>query len=1111
MIPTVGDTRGNGNQNPMTQKVTTARLVSSKLPFQLGRYNLKSILGEGGMARVYKATLEGPGGFRKEVALKVILNPDHYRDPESGGGLSREARLCGLLKHPNVVDVYDFGVADGCQYIAMEVVNGLSVRQLIRQLGRLPPSVCLEIASSVCDGLQHAHDLKVEGRNAGLVHRDLTPGNIMIDRSGVAKIMDFGLARTGPWNDQSVEDETLRGTPPFMSPEQLEMGTTDHRSDLFSFGAILYEMATGDRFFPGRTPIASLLKVQNVETWLNNASHMDPLDTAVPGLSEVVRGCLRKNPDDRYTDATELREDIETIRKNVDPTPSLRGFIEQVLKGSETQVFDLNQDGTTKAIPESVLLETPDTDPTTETMLDKLIPRSNLGSERSQFIGRAFDIDQLEQLFNGGNRLISLTGPGGSGKTRLALHFARKMLNRNLPGQELWWCDLSAVQSCEGIAHAVASAMSLKSSPQVTAEALVERIGQTLAASPDVLLVLDNFEQVADLASATVGRWLDLTVNARFLVTSQTRLHLQSEVFHGLGPLDDPDAIHLFRQRAVQAGANPDQLSQNEGALIELVHRLDGLPLAIELAAGHAQIFPLPEILKRLSSRFHLLQRKGTDSPGRHRSLEATLEWSWSLLKPWEQSALAQLSVFSGGFTLEHAEQVVDLRAHADAPWVVFVVESLMDRSLVYAQTTSDPSGQIRFGMTESVLEFSRAKLGDDEAGAGRRHGECFARYGTIEYIESLRRKGGDKRRLALEADIANLTTAAERAIQQEWAEIATHATQVSMVLYNTMGPLAGAVDLGRQVIQMRTLSDEQRCRMLLGLGWSMVYVQRDESADLLKQALAIAERLDNEWLTIVTLTNLGACWLQLGLPAKARNYLERAVQVAEDHQMLPISVTALVNLGMVCAEAGDHDEALAYYEKGRRIAEETSNQRTLCQALMNLGDLYRARGDPKKSREVTEQALQIANAASYVRLQCISLFNLAELEYEAGQLPNALILVDSGLNKLDAMGGNFKNLALMHAYRAMMRADMGDIDGMQKDLVRTEQVMNAASKRGAWHVQALCYRGRAEVFANDLKGARSSLQTALELTQELGPKTVGRVVEQVNMLRDTIQSHSDR
>jgi tetratricopeptide (TPR) repeat protein len=213
----------------------------------------------------------------------------------------------------------------------------------------------------------------------------------------------------------------------------------------------------------------------------------------------------------------------------------------------------------------------------------------------------------------------------------------------------------------------------------------------------------------------------------------------------------------------------------------------------------------------------------------------------------------------------------------------------------------------------------------------------------------------------------------------------------------------------------------------------------------------------------------------------------------------------------MVCAEAGDNNEALMHYEKGLSIAEDTGNQRTLCQALMNLGDLYRARGDPKKSREVTERALQIASGANYVRMQCISLFNLAELEYEAGNLPAALGLVDNGLDKLDILGGNFKNMALMLAYRAMMKAKVGDIDGMHRDLSRSRRVMDAASKRGAWHVQALCYRGRAEVFAKDLNAAQTSLQSAIGLTRELGPKTVGRVAEQVDLLRDTIQSQSDR
>ena len=316
---------------------------------------------------------------------------------------------------------------------------------------------------------------------------------------------------------------------------------------------------------------------------------------------------------------------------------------------------------------------------------------------------------------------------------------------------------------------------------------------------------------------------------------------------------------------------------------------------------------------------------------------------------------------------------------------------------------------------------------------------------------------------------------------------------------------------MGQQVIQMRTLSDEQRCRMLLGLGWSMVYVQRDESVELLDQALDIAQRLKNDWLTIVTLTNLGACWLQLGLPAKARGFLERAVETADGCGMVEASGTARVNLGMVCAEAGDHDEALSHYEEGRRIAEDTGNQRTLCQALMNLGDLFRSLGDPKQSRKVTDQALQIAIDANYVRMQCISLFNLAELQYEAGKVPAALQLVDTGLDKLEAMGGNFKNLALMLAYRAMMRAHIGDIDGMKQDITRSGQIMNVTSKRGAWHVQALCYRGRAEVFAGDLSAARTSLQNALGLTEELGPQTVGRVADQVELLKKRIKAQPDR
>jgi ligand-binding sensor domain-containing protein/serine/threonine protein kinase len=300
------------------------------LPIRFGPYTLVSILGEGGMARVYRAVREGPKGFRKELAVKRIRT-DLTRDNESlVQSLIDEARLGGQLKHPHVVDVYELGSVSDQYYIAMEYVAGWTLDALITGATlrgiRLPLGAALDLMLQTADGLAHAHALSAaDGRSLNLVHRDLKPSNILVSTAGQAKIMDFGIARSRHTTAQATMTDVVKGTPRFMSPEQLQNPRgIDHRSDLFAFGCILFEVLVGDRLITGDSIQASMWQIIS-------GRYRDRLGRAeqvVPAALPILDRCLQPEPDQRYDDARQLGDDLRELRRGVDDPLGSKELVE---------------------------------------------------------------------------------------------------------------------------------------------------------------------------------------------------------------------------------------------------------------------------------------------------------------------------------------------------------------------------------------------------------------------------------------------------------------------------------------------------------------------------------------------------------------------------------------------------------------------------------------------------------------------------------------------------------------------------------------------------------------------------------------------------------------
>src|SRR6266481_1566125 len=264
----------------------------------IGRYEILNELGRGAMGLVYKAKDPTIGRI---VAIKTMRIDLHGTEAEDLLRRFRnEAQAVGLLNHPNIVTIYDAGEQDNVFYIAMEFIEGTTLHQLISQRRVLGTEDVIRLSRQICAGLDYAH-------SHNIVHRDIKPANIMITANGTVKIMDFGIAKTGGTVTSTGQ---VLGTPNYMSPEQVKGKPLDGRSDLFSFGVLLYEMLTGEKPFVGQNVTTIIYKIVN-------ESPIPPRDLDVtihPGLSMVVTKALSKAPDERYQSGADLVRDLENYK-----------------------------------------------------------------------------------------------------------------------------------------------------------------------------------------------------------------------------------------------------------------------------------------------------------------------------------------------------------------------------------------------------------------------------------------------------------------------------------------------------------------------------------------------------------------------------------------------------------------------------------------------------------------------------------------------------------------------------------------------------------------------------------------------------------------------------
>jgi serine/threonine protein kinase len=281
-------------------------------PMPYGRYVLLDKIGEGGMAEVFRAAVLGPAKFQRILVVKRIL-PHVSREQSFVQMFIDEANLCARLSHPNIVQIYEFGKALDSYFIAMEHVHGRNVNSVMSRLARdnhrlLPPVAAANIAHQVCLGLDYAHTLVANGRPLGIIHRDVSPTNIMVAYTGTVKVLDFGIARAAEGRETNTQVGTLKGKVSYLAPEQIQLGAIDHRVDIFALGIVLHEMLTGRRLIKAQTDMQRMKMI--LEMPIPRPSAANP--GVRPKLEHIVMHALERNPDRRYSSAAEMASDLES-------------------------------------------------------------------------------------------------------------------------------------------------------------------------------------------------------------------------------------------------------------------------------------------------------------------------------------------------------------------------------------------------------------------------------------------------------------------------------------------------------------------------------------------------------------------------------------------------------------------------------------------------------------------------------------------------------------------------------------------------------------------------------------------------------------------------------
>ena len=859
------------------------------------RFSLGQLIGQGGMGHVYKGhDLQTNQPVAIKVLKPVLTNASNLLER-----FAREGEALSRLNHPNIVKILGTINEKGHHYIVMEFVSGGSLRDLIDKVGSLPIDRVLSISLELADALTRAHHLKI-------IHRDLKPGNVLLAEDGTPRLTDFGIAYMGD-RTRITHEGALTGTYAYLSPELCNGELLDGRSDIWSLGVLMYEMLTGQRPFAGKNGPAILMSImsQSVPDLMQYRSDI-PVS-----LTDLIYRMLAKDRQQRPASVRLVGATLEAIMQGINastPTPAMPLSVEPT------------------TTPVAIQSQTP--------------VKHNLPADPTPFLGRDQELTEVKKrLLAPDCRLLTILGQGGIGKTRLAIQAGLQLLPRFNDG--VYLIPFAFISGGDFLVSTIAEHIGLSfyhanevnqhsKPPQVQ---LFEYLR-----FKELLLIIDSFEHLlngADLLSDILAH----APGVKILVTSRERLNLQTEWVYRLYGMSYPPlrtanetvvdfaAVQLFVQAAQRINDLFELTLLNQSTVIHICRLVEGMPLALELAAAWVEMLSPDEILAELQQGIDFLETSLRDVPARHRSLHAVFEHSWNSLMRREQNVLPRLSVFHGGFDREAAAEIAD----ASLP----VLSALVSKSLLRRVSTTTKNGRskpIRYELHSLLRQFAAEKLNHITAihqHTRDRHCNFYALF--LQAREG--RYDGPKRHQTLdeiETEIENVRVAWRWALDQHNYDVL------------------------------------QQCQLGLGRFYRFRNWAEEGAEVFGRAAQALVMNDGQELLRGRFLVWAAEFSLNISRTDKPRRLLEEAIALFRRHEALIDEARALLVLGNYYGRNGDFDKAIEAIEASLALVQSLGNQRYIALCLAQLGRFANERGEFDKSLQLYQESLAICRQIEF-------------------------------------------------------------------------------------------------------------------------------------------------
>ncbi len=1008
----------------------------------LGNYRLIQLLGQGNFASVY---LGEHIHLHTQAAVKVLHGQLAGHDVE---GFLSEARTLARLRHPHIVQVVDFGVEGTTPFLVLDYAPGGNLRNLHPKGTLLSLDTVVTYVRQVAEALQYAHQAK-------LIHRDIKPENMLLGRSNEVLLSDFGIALMIQ-SSRSQHSQDTAGTIAYMAPEQLR-GKPSPASDQYALGIVVYEWFCGDRPFHG-----TFAELYSQHLSVAPPPLCERVPTIPPAVEQVVLKALAKDPKGRFANMRAFAVALEEVVK---------------AESSGQTLFVLASE-----LPREHPAEA-------EPILDQLNVRShNLPGRLTPLIGREQEVQAVCALLRRPEvRFVTLTGPGGVGKTRLSLQVATELSDEFAEG--VCFVPLAPISDPDLVVATIAQALGIKEAGE---QPLLDLL-QAYLQDKHLLLLLDNFEQVLEAAP----RLADLLTGCpqlKMLVTSRAVLHLRAEHQFPVPPLALPDLSHLPESEALSQyaavalflqcaqTARPDfQLTPaNTRAIAEICVHLDGLPLAIELAAARVKLLPPQALLTRLAHRLQVLTSGARDAPVRQQTLRNTLAWSYDLLDFREQRLFRRLSVFVGGCTLEAVEGLSTALGEKQAE-VLDGVASLMDKSLL--RQVEQGGEEPRLLMLATIREYGLEALasGGEMESARRAHAAYYLRLSERAELElGGPQQGAWLERLEREHD--NLRAALSWSLEQAGDEEAELRREIALRLGGALWLFwwtHGHWSEGRTFLERALRASEgatapiQAKALCAAASLSFVQSHYERAEALSSESLVLYRELGDQRGIALSLQSLGnVAWVRSDT-AKASSLLEEALALFKEVDDKEYMAYSLFSLALLASSQGQYSRACNLFEESLAFFREIEHNKGIAHTLSQLAQaLFVSQGDQARVRSLLDECLALSREVGFkegiAAVQCL----LGQLALGQGDLVTAHSLAEESvmlykemghrhgtaeslavLGKVLAVGGDYAAAHALYEESLVLSGELGEKWMIAACLVGLGEVV-AAQQKLAWAAQ---------------------------------------------------------